>query len=103
MAYSSIKTKKKKTGTRYEVYSGFAQQTRSGLTKKDLQKQNGVVYSKKELEKKKEQKVKLKKKLDIEKWKIQQMQNVQNPTRPIIKTKPKKISWADIMDELDSK
>ena len=101
MAFSSIK--QKKSGTRFEVYSGVAYQTRGGLTKNDLKKVNGVVYSKKELEKKREKiektKEKLKEKSEMQKWKLQQFQMVQNPIRPTKKKRkaPKTKSWADMM------
>ena len=97
MACSSIKTKKKKIGNRFEVYSGIAQETRSGLTKLNLKKYDGVIYSKRELEIKKERNKATKQK-KREKIKIQQSKVVQKPKRLKL---PKKLSWADIMDELN--
>ena len=84
MAYSSIK--RKKTGTRFEVYNGMAQQTSGWLPKNKLTKHDGIIYSKKEYEMKKQKEQNLKKK------------SKQKQMSP----KKKQKSWADIMNELNN-
>ena len=101
MVHSSIKQRHKKIGTRFEVYSGIAKETRGGLTKQELTKRDGIIYSKTEYKIKKEKDIKEKQKIKdkIKKAKLQiQEQIVQKPKRPRIKPSKQKLSWADVMN-----